>query len=99
MALTIEAPSKWTFMLPHTFWCFLSWLFSMREFRLTLTLRLGICNKNTAIYTPVFLWEKIVLGGSLLVYGNSYKYKIYVIFFDDRDATSGVEKKIVSEGI
>ena len=40
------------------------------------------------------MWEKIVdwLGGSLLVYGNSYKYKIYVIFFDDRDAD--LERKV-----
>ena len=89
MALTIEAPSKWTFMLPHTFWRFLSWLFSMREFRLTLTLRLGICNKNTD--TPVFLWEKIGLGGSLLVYGNSYKYKIYNYFRRDADLERKVE--------
>ena len=42
----------------------------------------------------MFLWEKIVdwLGGIILVYGNSYKYKIYVIFFDDRDAD--LERKV-----
>ena len=33
-----------------------------------------------------------MLGGSLLVYGNSYKYKIYVIIFDDRDAD--LERKV-----